>query len=85
VISFQVREALVRLRVQKVRFSVANQSRLSFFQTVKLRSPNLRFIGSDQLAQLIIAAAQQNLNVTLKGRWYAGRGNFFVGNAEILD
>jgi hypothetical protein len=85
VITFQVRDALVLLRVQKVRFSVANQGRLAFLQTVKLRSPNLRFMGSDQLAQLIVEAAQQNLNVTLSGRWYVGRGNFFVGNAKVLD
>ncbi len=84
VLTFQVRDDLVLLRVQKVRFSVANLSRLSFFQTVKLRSPNLRFLGSEQLAQMIVEAAQQNCNVTLKGRWYAGRGNFFVGHAKVL-
>lgn len=85
VLTFQVRNDLVLLRVQKVRFSAANQSRLAFLQTVKLRSPNLRFLGSDRLAQVIVEAAQQNRRVILNGRWYADRGNFFVGDAKVLD
>jgi hypothetical protein len=85
VITFQVRDDLVLLRVQKVRFSVANLSRLAFLQAVKPHSPSLRFRGSDQLAQAIVEAAQQNRNVTLKGRWYANRRNFFVADVRVLD
>jgi len=85
VITFQVRDNLVLLRVQKVRFSGSNQSRLAFLQTIKQRSPNLRFLGSDHLAQVIVEAAQQYRNVVLKGRWYVGRGNIFVGDVKMLD
>jgi hypothetical protein len=85
VITFQIRDNLVLLRVQKVRFSGSNQSRLAFLQTIKQRSPNLRFLGSDHLAQVIVEAARQYRNVVLKGRWYVGRGNFFVGDVKVLD